>query len=66
MHSALRADQARTAGAHLIRLSRATLGNIWQNVSLALGVKGVFLVTTLTGETTFWMAILADTGRSST
>ncbi len=46
----------------LVRLSRATLGNIWQNISLALGLKGVFLVTTLTGTTTLWMAILADTG----
>lgn len=47
----------------LIRLSRATLANIWQNIGLALGLKGVFLVaTTLFGVTTLWMAILADTG----
>lgn len=46
----------------LISLSRATLGNIWQNIALALGLKAVFLVTTLTGATTLWMAILADTG----
>ncbi|ADU15436.1 heavy metal translocating P-type ATPase [Asticcacaulis excentricus] len=46
----------------LISLSRATLGNIWQNIALALGLKAVFLVTTLTGTTTLWMAILADTG----
>jgi Cd2+/Zn2+-exporting ATPase len=51
-----------TGVAELIKLSRATLGNIWQNISLALGLKGVFLVTTLTGATTLWMAILADTG----
>jgi Cd2+/Zn2+-exporting ATPase len=51
-----------TGVAELIELSRATLGNIWQNMSLALGLKGVFLVTTLTGATTLWMAILADTG----
>ncbi|OYW83590.1 MAG: heavy metal translocating P-type ATPase [Asticcacaulis sp. 32-58-5] len=46
----------------LISLSKATLGNIWQNIALALGLKAVFLVTTLTGTTTLWMAILADTG----
>ncbi|MDX1000828.1 hypothetical protein GOE08_06760 [Sinorhizobium medicae] len=26
------------------------------------GLKAIFLVTTLTGTTTLWMAILADTG----
>jgi Cd2+/Zn2+-exporting ATPase len=51
-----------TGVAELIRLSRATLGNIRQNIALALGLKAVFLITTLTGVTTLWMAILADTG----
>jgi Cd2+/Zn2+-exporting ATPase len=46
----------------LVRLSRATLANIWQNITLALGLKGIFFVTTLLGVTTLWMAILADTG----
>jgi Cd2+/Zn2+-exporting ATPase len=48
--------------AELVTLSRATLGNIWQNITIALGLKAVFLVTTLFGVTTLWMAILADTG----
>ncbi len=53
----------RVAGvADLISLSRATLGNVWQNIALALGLKAVFLGTTLFGVTTLWMAILADTG----
>jgi Zn2+/Cd2+-exporting ATPase len=51
-----------TGVAELIALSRATLTNIWQNVTLALGLKSVFLVTTLVGATPLWMAILADTG----
>ncbi|TYR33458.1 cadmium-translocating P-type ATPase [Mesorhizobium microcysteis] len=51
-----------TGVAELVELSRATLGNIWQNIALALGLKAVFLITTLTGTTTLWMAILADTG----
>ena len=48
--------------ADLVSLSQATLGNIWQNITLALGLKAVFLATTLFGVTTLWMAILADTG----
>ncbi|CDM59875.1 heavy metal translocating P-type ATPase [Rhizobium favelukesii] len=48
--------------ADLIALSKATLGNIWQNIGLALGLKAIFLGTTLFGVTTLWMAILADTG----
>ncbi|SDG54531.1 MULTISPECIES: heavy metal translocating P-type ATPase [Thalassobaculum] len=51
-----------TGVADLIGLSQATLGNIWQNIAIALGLKAVFLVTTLFGITTLWMAILADTG----
>ncbi|MDR4305904.1 cadmium-translocating P-type ATPase [Chelatococcus sambhunathii] len=48
--------------AELVVLSRATLSNIWTNVTLALGLKGAFLVATLIGATPLWMAILADTG----
>jgi Cd2+/Zn2+-exporting ATPase len=48
--------------AELIALSRATLSNIFQNITIALGLKAVFLATTLVGATTLWMAILADTG----
>ncbi|AUR04975.1 lead, cadmium, zinc and mercury-transporting ATPase [Phaeobacter inhibens] len=46
----------------VIRLSRATLTNIRQNVAVALGLKGVFLVTSVLGITGLWIAILADTG----
>ncbi|KQT84932.1 ATPase [Methylobacterium sp. Leaf465] len=48
--------------AALVALSRATLGNIHQNVAISLGLKAVFLVTTLAGVTGLWPAILADTG----
>jgi Cd2+/Zn2+-exporting ATPase len=51
-----------TGVADLVRLSRGTLRNIWQNVAIALGLKAVFLATTLMGSTPLWMAILADTG----
>ena len=48
--------------AALLRLSRATMANIRQNVAIALGLKGVFLVSTVLGLTGLWIAILADTG----
>lgn len=48
--------------ANLIRISRATMSNIWQNITIALGLKVVFLVTTIIGVTGLWPAILADTG----
>jgi Cd2+/Zn2+-exporting ATPase len=48
--------------AALIRLARATMANIRQNIAVALGLKAVFLVTTLFGITGLWIAILADTG----
>lgn len=46
----------------IISLARATHRNIRQNVAIALGLKGVFLVTTLLGMTGLWLAVLADTG----
>jgi Cd2+/Zn2+-exporting ATPase len=48
--------------AALVGLSRATLANIHQNVAVALGLKAVFLVTTVVGITGLWPAVLADTG----
>ena len=51
-----------TGVSDLIELSRATMRNIRQNVTFALGLKAVFLVTTLLGITGLWPAILSDTG----
>ena len=48
--------------AAMIRLARATMANIRQNIAIALGLKAVFLVTTILGITGLWIAILADTG----
>jgi Cd2+/Zn2+-exporting ATPase len=48
--------------AAMIALSRATMRNIAQNITIALGLKAVFLVTTVIGVTGLWPAILADTG----
>lgn len=49
----------------MIELSRATLSNIRQNIFLALGLKGVFLVTSLLGITGLWVAVLADSGATA-
>ncbi|NOI67573.1 zinc/cadmium/mercury/lead-transporting ATPase [Vibrio sp. 99-8-1] len=46
----------------IIQLSKATLTNIRQNITLALGLKSVFLVTSLFGITGLWVAVLADSG----
>jgi Cd2+/Zn2+-exporting ATPase len=48
--------------ARMIALSKATMANIGQNITVALGLKAVFLVTTVLGITGLWPAILADTG----
>jgi Cd2+/Zn2+-exporting ATPase len=48
--------------AELVGLSRATMANVRVNVAIAIGLKAVFLVTTMLGITGLWPAILADTG----
>lgn len=48
--------------ARLTQLSKRTMRNIYQNVAIALGLKAVFLATTVTGVSGLWMAVLADTG----
>lgn len=48
--------------ASMIALSKRTMGNIHQNIAMALGLKAVFLITTVMGITGLWPAILADTG----
>ncbi len=48
--------------ARMIDLSKRTMRNIHQNIAMSLGLKLVFLVTTIIGVTGLWPAILADTG----
>ena len=47
-----------------IRLSRQTVAVLAQNITLALGIKAVFLIVTLMGHATMWMAVFADMGVS--
>jgi Zn2+/Cd2+-exporting ATPase len=51
--------------AEMIRISRATHANIRQNITIALGLKGIFLITTLMGLTGLWLAVLADSGATA-
>jgi len=62
-----RADAAGLTGrvgdiAGLVALSKRSMANIRQNITIALGLKAVFLVTTIVGLTGLWPVILADTG----
>jgi Cd2+/Zn2+-exporting ATPase len=47
-----------------IRLSRATARILKQNIAIALSIKALFLVLTLAGLGTMWMAVFADMGAS--
>jgi Zn2+/Cd2+-exporting ATPase len=47
-----------------IRLSRRTHAVLWQNITLALGIKVVFFGLAVFGGATMWMAVFADMGAS--
>lgn len=49
----------------IIQLSRATRKIIRENITIALGLKAVFLVTSLLGITGLWVAVLADSGATA-
>ncbi|WP_237386985.1 zinc/cadmium/mercury/lead-transporting ATPase [Xenorhabdus sp. Sc-CR9] len=49
----------------IIALSRTTHYNIRQNITIALGLKAIFLITSLLGITGLWMAVLADSGATA-
>ena len=50
--------------ARFIDLSRHTAAILKQNITLALGIKVVFLGLALSGQATLWMAVFADMGAS--
>jgi len=50
--------------AETIRISTHTAHVLWQNITIALGIKAVFLVLTLAGTASLWIAVLADMGAS--
>ncbi|MGP0154219.1 zinc/cadmium/mercury/lead-transporting ATPase [Pantoea ananatis] len=51
--------------APMIGLARRTRAIIRQNIGIALGLKALFLVTTLLGLTGLWLAVLADSGATA-
>ncbi len=50
--------------AAFVRLSKATHRILVQNIVLAIGIKLIFLVLTVVGLGTMWMAVFADVGAS--
>ena len=50
--------------AETVKLSRRTHAILWQNISLALSIKSVFLLWAVLGTATMWMAVFADMGAS--
>ena len=48
----------------LMHLSQHLHTILMQNISVALGIKAVFLIMALTGQVTMWMAVFADVGAS--
>ncbi|MGM9774017.1 MAG: heavy metal translocating P-type ATPase [Candidatus Egerieousia sp.] len=45
-----------------IRISRKCLGIVWQNIIMALGIKGLCLLLGIFGVVNMWLAIFADVG----
>jgi len=56
-------DDLRRIG-ETVRLSRSTHAVLWQNITLALGIKAVFLLLAVFGTASMWMAVFADMGAS--
>ena len=50
--------------AETIRISQHTSHVLWQNITIALGVKAIFFVLTMLGTASLWIAVLADMGAS--
>ena len=50
--------------AETVHLSKRTHAILRQNITLALGIKSVFLVLAVFGSATMWMAVFADMGAS--
>ncbi|MDO4769993.1 MAG: heavy metal translocating P-type ATPase, partial [Brachymonas sp.] len=50
--------------AETVRLSQHAHGVLWQNITLALGIKAAFLLLAMLGNASMWMAVFADVGAS--
>ena len=50
--------------AETIEISQRTMNVLWQNIYLAILIKGTFLVLTALNQTSMWMAVFSDMGTS--
>jgi len=48
--------------AEAIRTARKTRKIVWENIGLALSVKGIFFALGIAGIATMWEAVFADMG----
>ena len=55
-------DDSPVKVAELLRIAKKTRAIVWENVGLALGVKGIFLIFGAVGLAGLWEAIFADVG----
>ena len=47
-----------------IEISQRTMNILWQNIYLAIFIKGTFLILTALNQTSMWMAVFSDMGTS--
>lgn len=45
-----------------IRISRKCLRIVWENIIMAIGIKGICLILSIFGIVNMWLAIFADVG----
>lgn len=45
-----------------VKLSRKTMGIVWQNIFFSLGVKGIILILGALGIANMWIAVFGDVG----
>ena len=45
-----------------INIARRSLGIVWQNIIMAIGIKVIVLVLSVFGITSMWLAVFADVG----
>ena len=55
-------DDAPTKVARAVEIARRTRSIVWQNIALALAVKGIVLALGVFGLTNMWQAVFADVG----
>ena len=55
-------DDSPSKVADLLRIAKKTRAIVWENVVMALGVKGIFLIFGVAGLAGLWEAVFADVG----